>query len=212
VDIKKIKAVFSFSENVYKEKYNTATLKPLFNKAGKIREIQIIIQLLGLFPHPPEKLIVQLKKKENSLTQQFIKCGSRYVRQIKKFRKSVCLPKILPNKITINKYFKKEKKKANKKLKNKNRKDLHRYRAKIKNLMYVYNVLPKKTQKEIELNEAEINKQQEKLGDWHDTYSTIKFLSHENFPVKTVENTVQLKEQEKRQFKALLKNLTNNPI
>jgi hypothetical protein len=31
--------------------------------------------------------------------------------------------------------------------------------------MYVYNVLPKKTQKEIELNEAEINKQQEKLGD-----------------------------------------------
>jgi CHAD domain-containing protein len=212
VDIKKIKAAFSFSENVYNEKYNTAKLKSLFNKAGKIREIQINIHLLGLFPHPPEMLIEQLRKKENILTQQFIKCGSRYGRLIKEFRKNVCLPEILPNKKTINKYFKKEKQKANKKLKNKDREDLHRYRAKIKKLMYVYNVLPKRIQKEIELNETEINRQQQKLGDWHDTYSTINFLSHEFFPIKTAENVVKLKEQEKRQFNALLRNLTNNPI
>ena len=212
VEIKKIKAVFSFSKKVYKEKYNTAKLKPLFNKAGKIRETQINIHLLGLFPYPPEKLIEQLKKKEYILTLLFVKCSSRYVRLIKEFRKNICLPKILPNKKRINKYFKKEKQKANKKLKNNDRKDLHRYRTKIKKLMYVYNFLPKKTQKEMELNETEINKQQGMLGDWHDTYSTTNFLSHEYLPMKTAENVVKLKEKEKRQFDVLLRTLPKNPI
>jgi len=212
VDIKKIKAVISFSENIYKEKYNTTNLKPLFVKAGEIREIHLDIHLLGLFPHHSGKLIEQLKKKKNILTLQFIKCDSKYVRLIKKFRKNVCLPEMLPNNKIINKYFEKEKQKANKKLKNKEREELHRYRAKIKKLMYVYDALPKRIQKEIELNKAQINKQQVKLGDWHDTYSAIKFLSHEHFSLETVEYVQKLKDKEKRQFNALLRNLANNHI
>lgn len=212
VDLKKIKATLSFAENVYKEDYNLTKIKPLYSKAGKIREIQINSHLLELFAHPPKKLIEQLKIKENILSLKLIKRGSRYLKLIKKYCQIINLPEKLPNKTIINNYFKKEKHRANSQLKNKERQDLHQYRTKIKKLMYVYYVLPKRIKKEIELNEVEINMQQEKLGDWHDTYSAIKFISHKHFSMDTNESVLKLKEKEKIQFIALLKNLTNNHI
>ena len=212
VDIKKINAVLSFAERVYNEEYNTSNLKPLFRKAGKIREIQINIHLLELFPLPPKNLIEQLKNKENILTMEFIKSGSRYKRHLKNFRKIIYLPEKLPNKLIINKYFKREKNKANKKLKKQERVDLHKYRAKIKKLMYLFYAFPKSIQKDIEFNELETNRRQEKLGDWHDTYSSINFLSHEHFIENTNEYLLKLKEKEKSQFNALLINLSNDTL
>ena len=212
VDIKKIKATLSFAENVYEEAYNTTMLNPLFCKAGKIREIQLNSHLLELFAHPPKKLIEQLKIKENILTLKLIKRGSRYLKLIKKYCQTINLPEKLPNKTIINHYFKNQKNKANKQLKNKERLDLHQYRKKIKKIMYVYNALPKKIKKEIELNEVEIKIRQKKLGDWHDTYSAIKFISHKHFSMDTNESVLKLKEKEKIQFITLLKNLTNNHI
>ena len=203
VDIKKIKAVFSFAEKVYKEKYKTNTLKPLFQKAGKIREIQINTQLLNEFPQPPEKLITQLKKKENILSLQFIKYSSRYLKLIKTLRENIYLPEILPSKKKIKKYFKKEEQKANKKLKNKDKAHVHQYRMKIKKIMYIFKALPNSIQQEIELDETKINKQQKKLGSWHDTYSAINFLSLEQSQLKTAPYILKLKEKEKRQFDAL---------
>jgi CHAD domain-containing protein len=212
VDIKKVKAVFYFAETIGKEKYDTTKLKPLFNKAGKIREIQINLNLLGMVPNPPQQLIEQLQKKENILNQQFLKCGWRYGRRIRKFRKKVSLPEILPNKKTINHYFQKEKKKANKNLKNIDREELHQYRAKIKRLLYAYHALPLGIQNKIELNEGEINRLQEELGDWHDTYSAINYLSDQHFGLTNAEFVIQFKEKEKRQFNALRSKLTHNRI
>jgi CHAD domain-containing protein len=207
VDIKKIIAVLSFAENVYKEEYNKGMIKPLFSEAGKIRETQINIRILELMLHPPKKIIEQLKNKENILSIEFIKCGSQYLRLIKNFRKIIYLPEKLPNKIIIINYFKREKNKANKKLKMQERVDLHKYRSKIKKLMYVYCALPKKIKKELEFNDVKINRQQEELGDWHDTYSVISFLSQEHFTTKTNEHLIKLKEKEKRQFNSLLRTL-----
>ncbi len=85
--------------------------------------------------------------------------------------------------------------------------DLHKYRSKIKKLMYVYCALPKKIKKELEFNDVKINRQQEELGDWHDTYSVISFLSQEHFTTKTNEHLIKLKEKEKRQFNLLLRTL-----
>jgi CHAD domain-containing protein len=207
VDIKKIIAVLSFAENVYKEEYNKGMIKPLFSEAGKIRETQINIRILELMLHPPKKIIEQLKNKENILSIEFIKCGSQYLRLIKNFRKIIYLPEKLPNKIIIINYFKREKNKANKKLKMQERVDLHKYRSKIKKLMYVYCALPKKIKKELEFNDVKINRQQEELGDWHDTYSVISFFSQEHFTTKTNEHLIKLKEKEKRQFNSLLRTL-----
>ena len=51
VDIKKVKAVFSFVDKVYEEENDTNDLKTMFDDAGKIREIEINIQLLLAFQH-----------------------------------------------------------------------------------------------------------------------------------------------------------------
>lgn len=209
VEIKKIKAVFSFAEYIYKQKHDATKLKPLFLKAGKIREMQINIHLLSAVPLPPKRLVTQLKKKETILIQQFIKNSSRYILLIKDFRKKACLPEILRSKKTIIKYFKKEREKANKTLQDIDREGMHEYRKKIKKMMYIYSALPKRMQKKIELNEAEINKQQKKLGDWHDTYSAINFFSHAHFPMQTSELILKLQKKEKRQFNTLLINLTD---
>ncbi len=210
VDIKKVRAVYSFAEYVLKIKLDTTLLKQLFLKGGKLREMYIHILLLSSIPNPPQKMINQLKKKENILIQQFVKKGVRYIMLIENFRKKTSLPKIDLHKTKIIKYFNKQAKKANKILKNINREDLHRYRKKIKKLMYIYNALSKRMQSKIELNKAEINDQQKMLGDWHDTYSAITFLSHEPLSTKTPEYILNLKEKEKRQFSTLLKNLKKN--
>jgi CHAD domain-containing protein len=205
VDIKKIKALFSFVKKVYKENYKTNKLKALFRKAGKIREIEINIHLLLAFSNPPKRLINQLKKKENALTQQYLKSIPYFIKLIKKYRKGVSLPGKMPNRKAVKKYFKNEKQKANKKLQNKDRESAHRYRMILKELLYIYNVLPKNLQKEIEFNETEINTLQMKLGDWHDTYSIIKFLSHQNLYKKLSKYILKLKEKESREFNALFK-------
>jgi CHAD domain-containing protein len=212
VDIKKIKAVFSFAEIIYKEKYDTKKLKLLFSRAGKIREMHINIHLLSTFPHPLEKLINHLRKKENILIEQFIKNGPRFEMLVKDFRKKTFFPELLPSKKIIIKYFKNEKKKANKILRKKDRECMHAYRKKIKRMMYIYNSLPQRMQKAIELNKTEINKIQKKLGNWHDTYSAINYLSHAQFPIKPSKHILKLKEKEERQFNTLLINMTNDLI
>jgi CHAD domain-containing protein len=208
LDIKKIKAVLSFAEYIYKEKCDATRLNPLFHKAGEIREMHLNIHLLSLVPHPPQRLITQLKNKENVLIQQFIENGSEYITLIKDFSSKICFLKIQRSKKTIIKHFKKEQKKAKKILQHKDRESMHGYRKKIKKIIYIYNVLPEKMQNKINLKEAKIDKQQKKLGEWHDTYAAIQFLSHEDLPLKTSAYILKLKEDEKRQFKDLLNYVT----
>jgi CHAD domain-containing protein len=203
VDIKKIKAIFSFAENAYKEKYDTPKLKPLFQQAGKIREIEINIRLLPAFQSTPKRIIDQLKKKKKILIQQFIKNISSNIKLIKDYSKEVSLPAKLPHTKVIKKYFKKEEQKANKILSG-TREDIHTYRIKIKKLMHLYNALPERIQKKIKWDKEKISEQLKKLGNWHDTYSAITFFSHLHFPKKSTEFIIKLKEKEKRQFDALL--------
>ncbi len=212
VDIKKIKAVFSFAENIYKEKYDTKKLKPLFRRAGEIRELQINIHLFSTDPHPLKRLINQLRKKENILVEQFIKNGSRFEMIVNHFSRKACFPELLPGKKIIIEYFRKEKKKANKILRQKDRESMHTYRKKIKRMMYIYNFLPERMQKTIALNHEEISRMQNELGNWHDTYSAINYLSHVHFPVKLSKHILKLKEKEERQFNTLLMNMTNDRI
>jgi CHAD domain-containing protein len=210
LDIKKIKSIFSFAEEVYKKKYNTNKLKPLFKKAGRIREIHIYLHLLVLLPHPHLKIIEQLKCKDNVLRLKFVNRASRYLWLINNFRDYCSLPENLPNKRIIIKYFRKEQKEVNSIIKGEDREGFHLYRARIKKLMYAYSALPDSIQQEIELNVGEINKRQKLLGNWHDIYSAVQFLSGKYFSDKTNKLFVGLKEKEKRLFKKLRRNISNN--
>ena len=207
VNIKKINAIFSFTEKIYKEKNDTSLLMPLFKKAGKIREMQIHIRLLSAVPQFPESLITELKMQEDTLIRQFFKNASLYKTHISDFREKASLSEKLPDKKTIIKYFEKESRKAKSILQNADREGMHRFRKKIKILMYMYDVLPLSMKNKIELNEAEINKQQKSVGDWHDTNSILNFLSDEH-PIETSDYILKLRTKEKRQFNMLLKNFS----
>ncbi|MDQ0477057.1 CHAD domain-containing protein [Chryseobacterium sp. MDT2-18] len=203
LDIKMIKAVFSFAGKVYQQKYDATRLRPLFREAGKIRVSGISIPMLASDSGIPKKLISRLQKKEDLLVRSFISNCSKYTFLIRDFRKEISLPEKLPGNNIIKKYFKNEIKKATQLLKLKDREKMHRYRMKIKKIMYLYNALPPEIQKKIHLNEAEIKKQEKKLGKWHDTYSAMKFLSPGYLLMEESPGFSNIKEKEKKQFNAL---------
>ena len=205
VEIKKIKAILSFAKDLYEEAYDLSELKPLFKKAGAIRELQINRQLLVELPPFPKQYLKQLKQEETDLTQQFIRNNTRYLKSAERFREGLSLPENLPAKKHLKAHFKKELKKAHKKWQNKNRKDMHRYRRKLKNMLYLYNALPEKVQHSSELDKTGINQQQQKLGKWHDLYSAISFLSRQAFSTKITDYIARLKTKESKRFKSLLK-------
>jgi CHAD domain-containing protein len=207
VDIKKIDAIVSFAEDVYDEKYETRKLNPLFRKAGQIRELQINIRLLVLLPHLPLRLITNLKKQEKNIKEQFLENIYRYCKNIKDQRGKINFPARLPKKREVVNYFKKEIRKTNLLIQSNKKKDLHRFRMKIKQLMYEYNSLPRKMQKTIRLNKTYINSLQKRLGLWHDKYAAVKFLSHQKLTNNTAEYVDILKKKENRYFNSLLNEL-----
>lgn len=203
VDIKKIRAIFSFIEKLSEKKCDATTLKPLFIEAGKIREIQINIFILNATVNSPKKLITQLRKKEKVLVQRFIQNESKYTILINNFLKNKFLPTKLESKIRIKRYFKKEIQKAKKIFALKERESMHRYRKKIKRLTYIFNALPDKIQNDIKWNKAEIKKLEKKLGNWHDIYCAVKLLSKGANQMKTSEYFLKTKQKEEKQFNAL---------
>lgn len=206
VDIKKIKAVFSFIKDIYDFSNRKKVLQPLFKNAGKIRELQININLLNDLPHPPKPLISQLEKSELIFIRQFINNISDYTNKVKNYRDFFSLPSSLPKNKIIKKYFKKIAVKAKKMMRKLDRSDLHLFRKKIKKILYSYNALPKKLQVVKEVNKMKINEMQKRVGSWHDTYSAIIFLSHHRILDKK-KYILALKEKEKKQFKNLYEKL-----
>lgn len=202
LDIKIINALFSFAEDLYNQPYSPIELKSVYQKTGEIREIQII----GSSKHLPERLIRELKKKESLLKKKFQKVIPLYIKFIESFRKGVTLPSAMPDKQMIKSYFESELTKANQDFQNKNREGLHQFRKSIKKILFIYDVLPKKISKEVNLDKKHINKLQEKVGNWHDTYSSIEFFSYQYFKQKPVKYISKLRKKEIRQFDALFAN------
>jgi CHAD domain-containing protein len=207
VDIKNIRAVYSFARKVYKRNYDAAALSQLFKNAGRIREIHINIPLLASFADHPNNLIAELQTKEHTLNQEFVKSRSRYANILEEFRKTVCFPVKLAGIGKIKKYFERLQRQSDRLALGKDRDDLHKYRMKLKQMIYVYALLPKKVQKVVELDDAMTTELQEELGNWHDTYSAINLFSKENGQKLSAEHLKKLKAKETRQFNKALKYL-----
>ena len=212
VEIKKIKAVFYFAGKINKGKYYQDELKPLFQDAGEIRELQIHIQQFGALPHLPEKFSIQLVNKKKKCQELFRKNIPRYLESIRSFRKKFYLPPGIPGKTSVINYLKKETTKSKLEMDGEKRESLHRFRKRLKKIMYVYDILPGKLQSSFELNTGYINKLQEKIGKWHDSRSAIYFLSHWHISVKMHDYISALKEKEKKQFRSLIKKIKYDRI
>jgi CHAD domain-containing protein len=208
VDIKKIRAAQYFAGYIYDEKFCAGKIRKLFKEAGRIREIQISIALLAILQNPPSALISQLKKKEKALTQTFIKNESGHLNGIRKFRKQIAFPETLAKKKLILEFFDAENSRIKKALQYADREGMHQYRSRIKKLMYVFNLLPERLQKIIELDKLATDKLQQKIGDWHDLHATIQFISEEYQSKKTESGLAELKNNETKQFSNLKRSLS----
>lgn len=207
--VKKIKSVYAFVNKVYSKKYPSPNLSKLFNEAGKIREVQLSLHFFNSLPDTPEECIVRLKKTENILISTFTQKTGRYLKSVRKFQGVVFFPKTLPDKKTIKKFFADQHKKANKELKKKNRKGVHQYRKRLKKIMYVYQLLPKKLQKNISLDTFFTDTLQNKIGQWHDIFSTLSLLSQKQMKKGNEKLLSSLKKEEKQQFKTLSETLSS---
>ncbi len=205
VDIKKIKTIYSFARKVHGIKRDALPLQPLFQKAGKIRELEINIQLLHGMPKPPKKWVDRLKTEKEMLILQFHKSSLNYLRSVKAHRKKISFPEKMTDEKALRKYFKKEKRNVDKLVPHL-RKKMHGYRKKIKKLIYLYEALPSKLRKKTEWNEKRMEERQKKLGDWHDTYSAIDFISRSRSLKNKSSYISKLKRKEKRQFGSLFNN------
>src|SRR5690348_15901489 len=71
IQIKKIKAIISFS-NGPQGMQKIRKLRPLFRKAGSIREIEVNAELLDQLSQVPQQLIDRLKKIQRKRIEQFL--------------------------------------------------------------------------------------------------------------------------------------------
>jgi CHAD domain-containing protein len=207
VDLKKVKAAYSFAEFVFKKKFSTTAIKPLFKDAGSIREIQVNVTLLNQFPQPPKRLMARLGTKEKILSEAFVQNYSVHRKSIKDFRKYYQLPKKVIDDKKMFKYFDKMK---NMQIEDDNAEELHRYRIRMKRMMHVYYMLPDKIQKKTNLDIDSIEKLQHQLGEWHDMHTAIHLLSGETVPKKAAEYIAKLIEQERLMFEHLKTSLIPN--
>ena len=207
VEIKKIKAVNAFAEFLFDEKVDSDKIKKVFDDAGDIRELQINTRILSKFPRVPESVIISLRKKERSLKSVFVKNIPSYVKDVKKILKNISLPSKLPAIKKMKGYFIEELNKALEELDTRDKKGLHKYRMRIKRMMYIYGALPSKVKGAIPLDKGKVDDLQLKVGAWHDTYMAISFLSDQAFAGKISKPLMKLKAKENRQFLRVMKNL-----
>jgi CHAD domain-containing protein len=211
VDIKKIRAILSFIEKVYFQKYEPDSLNPLFANAGEIRQFQITIDLLESISCPPENIIQNLKQKREVLIKSFFVAIPSYLKMVNQFRENQFFDFHNLTKKTITNYLASGRKKANKSFNCHRRSKMHRFRKLLKKMMYVYGILPGKMKKQLELKVSMINKVQNEVGEWHDTYAAIDFLILNNANRKE-EYIAVLNQLEARQFDNLFKHFSGLKI
>ena len=203
LSVKKVKAIASLKFYISNKKQNYKELKPLYKAAGGIREIQILIKLVKSLTGFPKKISAALKSKEKEQQATFLKKLPKFQKQIHKFQDSLSSNDSRVKTKWIVKYFEKQLQKASAVFLLQKREEMHTFRKQIKNILYVYLALPEKIQTRIPLNLTQLLKLQKKLGDWHDTYAAIYYLSKLKFHVSINTHVQKLKILEKSQFKIL---------
>lgn len=208
VETKRIRAVFSFAGKMYGQSYEANALKTLYQDAGKIREIQLIISMTNKSSDYPELLVSVLHENEHDLTEKFVQNIPSYIESINSFSENISFPSALPKKKVIIQYLTKQGQKTVSELDNRGKENLHRFRKELKKFMSVYNLLPHELQKSVKINKSDLNKMQDRVGIWHDTYSAIRFLSKQSFQGKDT-LILKLGAKEEKQFRSLFRHPLN---
>lgn len=202
VDIKKVNAILDLINSTYHVKYDKKIVQKIFNKSGKIRELHLNGMLIKRLQGEPDSVVNELEKREIALEHILIKCIPGYLKRVKKFRKYTDYSIHLPSFKVIGKYLEKKLEKAQKRFDEHTRRSVHKARMKIKELLFVYAVLPVKIKNKLGIDVDFLNDLQAQLGDWHDYYAAIQFFEEEKLKPKDICMRV-LYQQEAKLFDGL---------
>ncbi len=182
--------------------------KPLLHicvQPGAIRIHEIALSNPTLLSCASSELIGHLLHTKKQLEEKFIEKIPENQADIKLFRKDVHYDLVFPDSIIVAGYILSRKVEALDKFNTHQRDNLHQFRKIIKDLKYVYEIIPVTEQQRIFLNNKLIDKLQKSIGEWHDTYSSMQLLSQNLFP--GAEHCIDvLRQKEQLQLAALESN------
>ena len=145
-----------------------------------------------------------MEDQKNKHKASFASHISHYLGYTAETRREITLPAEKLDKKTVKNYFKKRIKKAKQDIGREDRSKAHKFRKRLKNILYLYKALPKKVRKSIQLDADYLDTLQDRAGDWHDTYEATAYLAENTTSSQTAEAQAQLEAKEKKQFEKLL--------
>jgi CHAD domain-containing protein len=181
LQVKKMKAILGYLQNIRRDAFHyggLVCLQSCYKHAGQIRAAQIT---LGLLEHDAvtdpayRRELETIEKKE---TDQFCAKGKAYVRCVKKITKSLSLEFQDIEDKSIEILYQKQLKKLSRFFSRSILGDeaLHKVRRRIKNLLYLYKMLPQKMISKLKWNIIYLDQLQHTIGEYHDVIQLISFL------------------------------------
>ncbi len=212
VEIKKLKALVSFSEKCSKDKKIAAHFKKtkkLFKAAGLVRSAQVNLEIINKY-----KMAGPAFKKEHSRllknhSQQFLKKADQLEKRWKEVHKKIVKDlQDIEGKCMVKVYLEYLQELSLLFSDQDLEKNLHEGRKIIKNLLYMYNLLPSVTLKKLHLNIPYLKKLEDQIGKWHDNILAYELLLEGNMDNAT---TKKIETNTKRMFKLIQSSVEEFP-
>lgn len=157
--------------------------RTIFSKAGKIRNIQLALQINAEYSGKDSNQSEMQRSKLASLINEFSPRTAVYVELLRETERVLLRNTCdIENSRIFNWYEEELQKLARVLIDKKNyQKNMHEARITIKKLLYVYSFLHKKTREKLNLDKRYLCELEEKIGKWHDTAVSVKILSDSGF-------------------------------
>ena len=212
IKVKKMKALLLFLQDGVQEKYETGrlvSLQSIFKHAGRIRNAHINIGLLIQYPVADPAYKIEQENIERNEIGQFCAKRNAYIKSVKLISKALSDAfQDIDDKDILTLYKKRIKKLARffERL-NLDIDQLHKARKRIKNLLYLYRILPKSLARKLHLNDTYLDQLQDAIGKWHDVVLVLELLKVEGYTNRGVIAAIH---REKRRLYHSVQTLSNN--
>ncbi len=198
VELKKVKALLFFASRCHGKRKvweDYRYIKPLFQAAGVVRERQISKKIMqGKSLDIPAKLDRQIALH----SEDFVDKIPKFQAGLTKFRKKSTVRLSDISSDSVFDFFARQKKKVKEEvLHHKPGTPWHDARKRLKVMMYILAVLPKKSASELQLSHRELDELQELLGDWHDLLVLNQLYAEWELPAEK-SDTRKLEQQIKK--------------
>lgn len=205
VQIKIVRSIRSFLEFTQEELLDLSALKPLYQQAGSLRELHLNMEWSEEGIAFPASRLKKMMEMEEQQKDKFLRKIPEYLAMLKIVRDQIVVPDALPDKEKIRAYSRNKLNELFWLERVEDPKEMHRFRKKIKELLYVMKVLPEKIQEDLNIDQKFLDKVQRKAGIWHDAYIGLQFASSQRQTSEMKRIVKQMTEKERKHFAALLK-------